>query len=259
MPITSASLNATPYVITHTPVNILNTTGFHHVHDPADRKTEVTGVLGYANLVRVTFNNNPPRQIYYLPFTANNIHSMELPANPGFPAVFITANLDGCWIFVDRKNNGNVVVYHANASGPTYSPTMQESATQPLYQTPAAVGQLDALYTAAEPYYNGTPTTNHWVLKKPRYLREVNNRLVRKARQGRSGVTYALPEHGSYTTFLGFYTGGHWEFWYQTFSQFVYKRPLAHIKTIFMHRTVNPDVSYDPYQIVEAAKWLVVP
>ncbi len=252
-------LHSTPYIITHTNVNMLATAGPHHVHAPADRKTEQFGVCGYANLVRVTFNGNPAGDTYYLPFTANNMHSMQLPANPGFNAVFITANLDGCWMFVDRKNNGNVVVYHANASGPTYSPTAQQSATTPLYQTPAALGQLNNLYNAASPYYNGTPTTNHYVLRKDRYLREVNNRLARKAAQGRTGVTYAVPEHGSYTTFVGFYIGGHWEFWFQTFSQFIYKRPRAHIKSLFGHREVKPDVSYDPYEIVEATRWLVVP
>jgi hypothetical protein len=45
MPITSAALNNTPFVITPTPVNITTTAGFHHVHDPADRKTDQYGML----------------------------------------------------------------------------------------------------------------------------------------------------------------------------------------------------------------------
>lgn len=258
MPITPTTLAATPYVITHSPVNILNTNGNHHVHDPADRKDEAYAGMGYAHLVRVTFAGNPAGTTYFLPFTANNIHSMLLPANPGFNALFVTANLDGCWVFVDRKNNGDVAVYHANASGAGISPTAQQSATTPLFQTVAAVNQLDNLYAAAAPHYAGTPTTNHYVLKKDRYLREVNNRLTRKAGQGRTGLGFALPEHGSYTTFVGFYTAGHWEFWFQTFSQFIYRRPKAHIKSVVGRRTVNPDVTHDPYEILEHCRWVVI-
>jgi len=239
-------------------VNILTTVGSHHVHDPTDLKVEHYSAIG-ANLTRVTFVNNGAGPTYYLPFTANNIHSMQLPANPGFNALFVTANLDGCWIFIERKTTGNVVVYHANASGPGMAPTALQSATTPLFQTAAAIAQLDALFTAARAHYNGTVTTNTWRLKKERYLRQVHNRLVHKAGKGRTGMQFAAPEHGSYTTVVGFYAGGHWEFWFQTFSQFMYRRPVRHIKSVFGYRDVDPDVVNDPYVIVEAARWLTLP
>jgi hypothetical protein len=258
MPITPATLNTTPYVITHSPVNTLAVNGSHHAHDPADRKTEAYSGIG-ANLERVTFANNVAGNTYYLPFSANNIHSMRLPANPGFPALFVTANLDGCWIWVERKNNGDVVVYHANSSGPGLSPTVAQSATQPLFQTGAAQLALQALYVGARNYYTPAHTTMNWFLTKPRYLRDVNLRLLHKAGQGRTGINHAGPEHGSYTTFVGFYLAGHWEFWFQTFSQFLYRRPAIHPKSVFGHRNVNPHVVNDPYQIVEATRWLIVP
>jgi len=259
MPISTATLATAPYVITHANVNVLTNANPHYVHDPADRKDEAYAGLGYANLTRVSFTNNPAGSTYYLPFMANTIRSMELPANPGFNALFVTANLDGCWIFVDYKANGNVVVFHANASGPVVSPTPQQSATDPLFQTPAAIAQLNTLYNNAVGHYAGTATQARWVLRKDRYLREVNNRLVHKAGKGRTGVAFALPEHGSYTTFVGFHAGGHWEFWFQTFSQFIYRRPAAHIKSIFGQRAVNPDVTHDPYVIMESCRWLVLP
>lgn len=258
MPITTATIAATPYVITHSPVATLHVNGRHQAHDPADRKDTQFAAIG-ANLTRVSFATNLAGHVYYLPFSATNIHSMELPANPGFPAVFVTANLDGCWIFLDRKANGNVVVYHANSSGAGFSPTVQQSATTPLFQTPAAIGDLNALYAAAAVHYNGVATTNHWVLKKDRYLREVNNRLLRKAGQGRTGVNFGAPEHASYTTFAGFHNGANWEFWFQTFSQFIYRRPKLHIKTALGKRDHDPDVVNDPYVMVEAVRWLTVP
>jgi hypothetical protein len=258
MPISPATMGTTPYVITHTPVNRLNANGAHWAHDPADRKTEAYAGLG-ANLTRVTFANNAALgQTYYLPFSGNNIHSMMLPANPGFPALFTTANLDGCWIWVERKTNGQVIVYHANSSGPGNSPTALQSATTPLFQTPAAQNNLTALYNAARGYYGGVTQLN-WCLNKPRYLREVNNRLLHKAAMGRTGINFASPEHGSYTTFAGFYLNGHWEFWFQTFSQFLYRRPTMHAKSVFGHRNVNPHVANSPYEVVESVRWLVVP
>jgi hypothetical protein len=58
---------------------------------------------------------------------------------------------------------------------------------------------------------------------------------------------------------VGFYAGGHWEFWFQTFLQFMYRRPANHIKSFFGYRDVNPDVINDPYMIVEASRWLTLP
>jgi len=148
MTITRNSLGTTPYMIDKGPVpcvvNTLATVGNHTVHDPADRKTAQYAPYGHANLIGVSFNNNPAGTTYYLPYSHDTIHSMELPANPGFYAVFVTANLDGCWMFVEHKTNGNVVVYHAN-SITGVSPTAQQSATRPIYQTLAAQNQINGL------------------------------------------------------------------------------------------------------------------
>jgi hypothetical protein len=257
MPITTATIQNTPIVIAPAYVTEAHTALPHRAHDPTDRKTEV--VTPQPNgLATVGFTNNAHGHVYYLPFAHNEVRSIRLPANPGFNAVVLTANLDGCWMFVDRKNNGDVIVYHANASGPAYAPTAQQSATTPLFQTAAAQNQLQNLYQGAAAHYAGTPTTVRYVLRKSRYLQEVDARLQHKAAQGRTGVNYAAPEHASFTTFAGFYLAGHWEFWFQTYSQFIYRRPKMHIKSVFGHRSHDPHVTHDPYEIVEAVRWVVL-
>jgi hypothetical protein len=171
MTITRTNLGTTPYVINHRNVNQLAAVGNHRVHDPLDRKTAQYAPWGnQSNVTAVSFIDNPNGTTYYLPYSHDNIHSMELPANPGFYALFVTANLDGCWIFVEHKNNGNVVVYHAN-SITGVSPTVQQSATDPLFQTNAAWIRNAALYIAARAHYAATPNQALWVLRKNRYSR----------------------------------------------------------------------------------------
>ena len=162
-------------------------------------------------------------------------------------------------MFIDVKNNGNIVDYHANATAGV-APTPQQSATMPTFQTPACLAQLDALYTAASVYYNGAPTTLHLAFKKARYLRDVAARLQRKANKGRTGVQFGnTPEHGSLTTFAGFFRSGRWEFWFQTYSQFLYQRPATHWKAKVGHGTVNPHVTADPYEVIEAGMYFRAP
>lgn len=258
MPISRATIQTTPYYINQAATPTLNVNGNHRVHDPNARWDEVHTPQN-ANLVGVTFTRNDATgTTYYLPFSHNNIHSLHLPANPGFAATLVTANLDGCWMFVEHKADGSVVVYHANAFGPGMAPTAQQSATDPQFQTAAAQNHLDQSFTAAAAHYNGVATVRTHRLRKPRYVQNVHNRLVHKAAQGRIGVTYPLPEHASFSTFIGAYHNGHWEFWFQTYSQFYYRRPKLHVKSALLHRTVNPHVTTDPFEIMEATRWVVL-
>jgi hypothetical protein len=229
----------------------------HYAHDPADR-VRCTITPNPNGVSMVNFTNDPVGDTYFLPYRPNEVHSMRLPANPGFPAVFLTANLDGCWMFIDKKTNGDLVVYHANASAGV-APTLQQSATQPTFQTAGAIAALLGHYVTATPFYAGTANALHFELRKSRYLREVDNRLQRKTNRGRTGVQFGGGvEHGSLTTFAGFFRHNAWEFWFQTYSQFYYDRPQGHIKSKFGFQRVNPDVTHDPYKIIEATLWALI-
>jgi hypothetical protein len=62
-------------------------------------------------------------------------------------------------------------------------------------------------------------------------------------------------EHGSLTMFVWLYLGGRWEFWFQTYSQFIYNRPANSLKARLGFGTVNPDVTHDSYEVMEAARF----
>jgi hypothetical protein len=155
-------------------------------------------------------------------------------------------------MFVEVKANGNVVVYHANASTGV-APTVQQSATQPTYQTPGCLAQLGNLYAAAAAHYAGTPNQSQaGALKKATYLRKVDTILAHKTVQGRTGGQFGgNVEHASLTTFAGFFLKGHWEFWYQTFSQFIYDRPATHWKAKLGFRQIDPSPTQDNYEVTD--------
>ena len=168
MQISTTTLKTTPFQIGPLGINVLHSALPHLAHDPTDRVTQTVSKLPNG-VYAVTFTNSPNGDTIFLPFQPDQIRSIELPANPGPGGAtkFLTANLDGCCMFIDIKNNGNIIVYHANASAGV-TPTPQQSATMPTFQTPACLAQLDALYTAASVYYNGAPTTLYLAFKKVR-------------------------------------------------------------------------------------------
>jgi hypothetical protein len=257
MHLTPDTMKKKPFQIKSINTNVLHTAAPHYVHDYADNMTQTL-----TRLVNGVYNVNLARSAggdtVYLPFKPDEIHSMRLPANPGAgdATTLLTANLDGCCMFIDKKTNGDIIVYHGNAAAGV-TPTAQQSATMPTFQTAGCLQQLDVLYNGAAAYYNGTPNAHHVALKKARYLREVDLRLQRKNAAARTSVTFAGAgaEHGSLTMFAGFYTGGRWEFWFQTYSQFIYQRPANSLKAKLGFGTVNPDVTHDPYEIMDAARF----
>ncbi len=234
----------------------------HFARDPTDR-VNPTLTKQPNGIYAVTFTANPAGSTIFLPYRPDEIHSIRLPANPGVggATTFLTANLDGCCMFVDVATGGDVIVYHANASvGVT--PTVQQSATMPTFQTAACLLQLNTLYQNAAPYYGGPllPIAHHIAFRKARYLREVDAILQRKTAGGRTGVQFgAGVEHASLTTFAGFFVNNRWEFWFQTFSQLLYDRPQDHWKSKLGFQRINPHVTQDSYKVVESGRWFRVP
>ncbi|HRI62613.1 MAG TPA: hypothetical protein PK156_00200 [Polyangium sp.] len=225
------------------------------VHDPAVRVRQTLTKRANNNQYRVTLTRDDNGDTVYLPYQPEQIHSIELPAAPANGVRnFLTANLTGCWIFIELKANRNIVVYHANRSAGV-SPTDEQSATDPMFQTEAArLGLLD-LYRQTAPN-----AASHWeVLRKRDYMRRVAEKLDHKAALGRTGVTYARPEQMCQTTVAGFFRGGRWEFWYQTYGQFYYRRPPDHRLSRRGQETVNPAYINDDHEILEARLFYPAP
>jgi hypothetical protein len=254
VPVSQAAMKTSPYQIGPVGIRITHTAVPHFAHDATDRVTQ-TVQRSPNGVYNVTFGMAAGGDTIYLPYRPDEIHSIRLPANPG-PAgarFFHTANLDGCCMFIDVKTNGDLVVYHANSTIGV-APTVQQSATQPTFQTPGCLTNLQNLYNGASAHYPGA-NTHHVAFAKARYLREVDRRLVRKTAQGRTGAQFGgTAEHASLTTFAGFFVAGKWEFWFQTYSQFIYDRPATHWKSRLGRQTVNPHVTQDPYEVVESAR-----
>jgi hypothetical protein len=235
-------------------VPITLTSGQHKIHSFATSRVKKTITkTQHNNVFAITMIVDQTADTVYLPFSRDYIHSIELPAIP--PAgveCFLTANLDGCCMFIEVKTNGNIVVYHANMFTGA-SPTAVQSATQPTFQTPACLTGLNNLYTAASAHYAGTANSiGVQALKKATYLKEVDTILLHKTAQGRQGIQFGGgAEHASLSTFAGFYKNNHWEFWYQTYSQFIYSRPATHWKSQIGHSDVNPNALHDDYKITD--------
>ena len=261
MQLSPSSMRKTPFAVA--PMGNINRTHTHGTdigHDVNDRVNLSFNKHAHQNVYDVQPQKDPAGNTVFLPFHADEVHSVELPANPGAggPTKFLTPNLDGCCMFIEVRAGGNVVVYHANAiTG--FAPTVQQSATQPTFQTAGALNQLGVLHNTASANYAGG--IQHMVaLRKATYLQQVHNKLQHKNNKGRTGVQFGRgAEHASYTTFAGFFINNKWEFWYQTYSQFYYDRPATTLKSKLGFGTVDPDVTHADFEIVEARMYFRAP
>ena len=249
------SMKLNPFSIGPIGIQVIHSALPHFAHDASDRVNQVFSKKGPNGVYDITFSKNLAGNTIFLPFAPNEIRSIRLPGNPGpgGATYFLTANLDGCCIFLDLKANGDIVVYHANATTGV-APTAQQSATLPTFQTPACLTQLHTLYTNASTYYPGA-NTHHVGFRKTRYLQEVDRRLIHKTQHARTGHQFGgNAEHASLTTFAGFFVNNKWEFWFQTYSQFIYERPATHWKSKLGFQSVNPNPFNDAYEVVETAQ-----
>jgi len=259
--VTIDGLRSIPYRMAPVGITITHNAHPHYVHDPTVRVRQTVTKDPNNNVRQVALAVDPAGDTIYLPYRPNEIHSVQLAANPlpGGATNFLTANLDGCCMFIDVKTTGNVVVYHANASTGV-APTPQQSASQPWFQTLACVQELDREYTAAAVHYNGTANANHQRLLKARYLQAVGHRLLQKTAAGRTGLQFGGGvEHASFTTFAGFFVNNRWEFWFQTYSQFIYQRPVGHWKSKLGFRDIDPDPTHNNFRIMECTQFYRCP
>lgn len=149
-------------------------------------------------------NANGHNNCYYLPFLANNICSVKI----GTAArVFVTDNLSGCSIFIDRAPDGDLVLYHANRQGLAYA----GSAAQRLdgaHERQVTVAVKTQMHTGAVALrYPGA--VNLASLFKARYMTNAARHM--------NVARFANVVTNIYgTTVAGFYRNGAWLFWFQT-------------------------------------------
>jgi hypothetical protein len=256
MQVSVNTMKATPFSIPALNVAGLNahTHGRHHWYDFNAARGTHTVSPHSGNVKAVSFALSPTGNTVFLPYSRDEVHSIVLPTNPGGVTTVLTPNLDGCCVFVETRNNGELILYHANAVTGV-SPTMLQSATQPTFQTPGCLNQLSTMYaTARTDHAAGYVGSSTYVaFKKARYVREVDRVLQHKTAQGRTGTGGAgtAPEQASKTTVAVFWKNNRWEMWFQTYAIFFYKRPETHWKAKVGFSTINPSVTGN-YKVLES-------
>lgn len=196
----------------------------------------------------VTFLDFAPagagNKIVYLPYYQNNITSAVIPAGDATVNRFITDEMSGCNLFIDRLPSNDLVLYHANAL--KYSPTMAEvQADAGAYNAMAPV-MMDNQHGRASRAYRGA--VNLTVLRVADYYGQAQAAVDRKVNQGRTEVEF----YGG-TTIVGFRIGGGWEFWFQTYARLAYKRPKLSFATLRHGQRVTPNDAR--YRIIEARRF----
>lgn len=198
------------------------------------RATHTTTAQGKAIDIGIVPDVNG--DVVYIPWGMGEIHSVEIPqAELANINLFVTAQMQGCQLVVNKMTDGSYRFHHGNS---LQSPSAQQSATNPTFQTPAALTDLDNLHNITRPAAVAPVQISvTGTLSKAQYFSGVETRLAQKRANGRTGITYAAPEHVSFTYVVGFRIGGGWSIWYQTSSQFFYTRPD---KAVFRTKVVDP-------------------
>ena len=193
---------------------------------------------------------DPAGDTYFLPFSANQICSMVLPIPvAGAPQSFLTADMDGCRVFVDRVSPPivpgaaavppgapeSLVIYHVNNianSPPPGAPVNLE--------IPACTAQLTALRTLARADLAAAPYNLILIasgsISKPAYLAGAHAEEMRKAADHRTGIEFM-----GGTMVFGHVNAGHWEIYWTTYGDFEYHRPAKAPLGWFGHRHRQPN------------------
>ncbi len=224
--------------------------GQHRLHDFKNCRMNHTVRSSGTGMSIIVLTSAPDGDTVYLPWGKGEIHSVDIPFDPANVKYFFTAQMQGCRLTIDRKEDGSYVVYHANTHK---DPTGEQSATQPTYQNPDGVIDLERLRNHARlsrgEHENKTSRTVN--LSKSDYFAQVATKIDSKALNRRTGIEYSRPEQLSYTFIVGFRVNNSWSFWYQTSSQFFYTRPRT---ALFRRRRVDP-IAGQNVEIVAARKF----
>jgi len=161
-----------------------------------EEKKHAEDVPAY-NLRMLPAGADDNHKIVYLPYYDNNITSTTIRSADESVRYFMTDKLSGCKVYIDRRPNGDLVCYHANAQ---HKPKEAEATMDSMHST-AQRGDVNLFSLSQDVYY-----ARALALEKE----EVKGQTDRKFKGG--------------TTVMGFRAdNGQWEFWYQTYGRIVYK------------------------------------
>jgi hypothetical protein len=115
----------------------------------------------------------------------------------------VTDNLSGCAIYIGKRTDGELVVFHSNSQTDSNAAIM--SIRLPSYQSPTALQELDGHVQGAKPHHANNVQIVA-VLTKLSYLSNVDASAA-------TGADFLAG-----TTVAGWRKGGNWEFWYQNWG-----------------------------------------
>lgn len=233
--------------------------GVHRVYTAANCRVNLNPVLnvgvGINGITSLDPAPNALGDTYFLPFATDAICSMVLPApGVGAPQSFLTTNLSGCMVYVDRVVGvpGSLVVYHANNQ--TNSPPGILGGQQPALELPACTMRLNQLYNIARgelaiaPHaLNLVPVAN---VAKPIYNQGAAAEVMRKQGQGRAQVQFV-----GGTIVFGAVIAGQWQLYWATYGSCEYDRPGTAPKGWFKGTHRNPTMSNTPnYRVLGSGR-----
>jgi hypothetical protein len=227
MAIAVATLANTPYEIGDAaPPKVYNAPPIFAYDWNAARVTTATSP-STAGRTKVTLTLNAGGDTIFLPFNQNQVHSVYLPtaaiAAAGVTG-FITANMSGCRLYIDKVVGTNdLVIYHANALGTGAIPGPPDPLKMDQ-ETSARVRKLDDLYHTSQAYWaaaapprpalnlrsvSGLGATTYYTSA----VREVENQRA----AGRTNVDF-----WGGVAVIGELIAGVWHIYWQTYGDITY-------------------------------------
>ena len=178
---------------------------------------------------------NPAGDTIFLPFQRNQVHSVYIDmaaAGMGGVTGFLTPNLSGCRIYIDKVvGTNNLVIYHTNAVaiGPYIKPGQVAPLNPPDpldmdKETPARLQALDAQYTTSKAYWAGAaPAGRALNLTGAPGLGAMTyyTSAVRAVQVGQNAGRTSVDFYGG-TSVVGQLVAGAWQIWWQTYGDITY-------------------------------------
>ena len=230
MAIAVATLANTPYEI---PPNVAPPTVYNAppIFAYDWNNARVTTATGPSNpslgRTKVTLALNPGGDTIFLKFNPNEVHSVYLPtaalAAAGVTG-FITPNLSGCRIYIDKVVGTNdLVIYHANALAAGAFPGPPDPLKMDK-ETAARAQALDTQYRNSRAYWTAaTPTRPALNLTQVDALGATTyyTSAVRAVQNGQAPGRTNVDFWGG-TSVVGELMAGVWQIWWQTYGDITY-------------------------------------
>jgi hypothetical protein len=257
MAIAVATLANTPYVIPNPMLPKVYNAPPVFAYDWNATRVIVAPAAGTLGRTSLGVTANPAGDTIFLPFGQNEVHSVYLDTAAillaGGITGFMTPNLSGCRIYIDKVvGTNNLVIYHANAvaTGPYIKPGQVAPLNPPDpldmdKETGIRAQALDTQYRTSKAYWaapaGARPAlnlTNVSGLGATAYYTSAVKKVQTEQAAGRTAIQF----YGGVSV-VGELIGGVWQIWWQTYGDCTYTG-----KTI--HGGLNMQVLQPPRQLL---------